>query len=249
MARNTLALYGRNTLKEYLLQKERKGDRETVIIYLTKEAREEREVSSLIDKHKPVKVQIVTMAEINSKVGSVNHQGVVFEVYESDFYTPIEDILRSAQNSERSLIVLLDELEDPHNVGAIIRSAAAFGASGVILPERRAAHVTESVVRASSGLVFAVPIAIAANTNSVIEKCKKDRFWVYGLAGEGKEVLGKAELDDKTLLIVGSEGKGVREKTKEHCDFLLSIPMSPLCESLNASVAASLALFEWSKKN
>jgi len=248
----TMAVYGKNPFKEVLAKCKREKMLPVTFIgrlLITKEVREDREKSSIIDRSS-IRPEIVTYQEIESIVGrGTHHQGICAFVSPASLYTPLEDVLSSAENEERTLLVLLDELEDPHNVGAIIRSAVAFGAKAVLIPDHRSSPLTDTVIKTSSGLNFALPVVKIGNVNTLIEKLKEKRFWVYGLAMEGKTSLTKNEYDAKSLLVIGSEGKGMREKTEELCDFTLSIPMNEVCESLNASVAASVALYEWKRQS
>ncbi len=249
--KHTMYLYGKNPLKEVLAKCKRENISPASAItrlLLTKETRDEKEMASMLDRFS-LKAEIVTQAEIENLVGrGANHQGVCAVIREEMLYTSYDELLKNIRNEKRVLLLLLDELEDPHNVGAIIRSAVAFGAKGVILPEHRAAHITDTVIKTSSGMNFAIPIVKVTNVNLTIEKLKEERFWVYGLGMEGATELPKTEYDEKSLLIIGSEGKGVREKTKELCDFTIAIPMEKICESLNASVACAVALYEWKRQ-
>jgi 23S rRNA (guanosine2251-2'-O)-methyltransferase len=153
----------------------------------------------------------------------------------------------SGQEPAHPCFVLLDELHDPHNVGAIIRSAAAFGASAILMPEHNQSPITGTVIKTSAGMVFRIPIVKIGNVNQTVRLLKEKHMWSYGLVMDGDTTLQKAEFDSPTLIIVGNESDGIREKTLELCDVKLTIPMDPNCESLNASVAASVVLYEWSR--
>lgn len=158
-------------------------------------------------------------------------------------------LIRGLEITPSTSLVILNEITDPHNVGAIIRSAAAFGVAGVLIPTHNQAPITGAVAKASAGMVFAMPIVAINNENQTIEDLKKRRFWIYGLAGEGKNEIYKEKFDAPAVFVVGSEGEGLRAKTREHCDILLRIPMHPRTESLNASVSAAVVLAEWSKQH
>ena len=177
------------------------------------------------------------------------HQGVVAKVAMDGLVQEYGHFMRSLDVSPSTCLVLLNEITDPHNVGAIIRSAAAFGAAGVLIPTHNQAPITGTVAKASAGMVFSVPIVAINNENQVIEDLKKKKFWIYGLAGEGSNELHKEKFDAPAVFVVGSEGEGLRAKTREHCDILLRIPMHPRTESLNASVSAAVVLAEWSKQH
>ncbi len=242
-------LYGRNPLKEAILAHKRGSPLVIEKLYLTKQAEESPELMSLLQTNK-LAYQIVTAAEIESFVGrDAVHQGVCALLYEKLLYTSLEEVLETAKTKNtNSLFILLDELQDPHNVGAIIRSAVAFGADAILIPEHDQTQVTGTVIKTSAGMTFSIPIVRIGNINTTLEKLKKEHFWTYGLAGEGDTQLSEAKFDSNTVVVVGSEGQGIRAKTLELCDFKLSIKTDPKCESLNASNAAAVTLYEWSKQ-
>jgi rRNA methylase, putative, group 3 len=172
----------------------------------------------------------------------VSHQGVIaFGVAHQ--YAELEDILPDAR-----LLVILDGVEDPHNLGAIIRTAHAAGASGIIVPERRSAPLSETVARASAGALEYLPIVRVTNISRLLEQLKEQRFWIYGLDERGAETYDHVEYTEPAAIVLGSEGKGLHEGVKKHCDFLVNIPMSGPVSSLNVSVAAGVALFDWKRK-
>ncbi|MCD8508286.1 MAG: 23S rRNA (guanosine(2251)-2'-O)-methyltransferase RlmB [Candidatus Pacebacteria bacterium] len=145
--------------------------------------------------------------------------------------------------------MLLDEIEDPHNVGAIIRSAAAFGMSAVLLPSHRQAGITSTVFKTSAGAVAKIPVIQIGNINQTVDLLKEKGFWIAGLSGEETaQKLWATTFDAPFVFVIGGEGKGIREKTKERCDFLIQIPIHPEIESLNASVAAGVAGYEWKRQ-
>lgn len=172
------------------------------------------------------------------------HQGVVALVSPVAF-AELKDWVASLDMSTNPSCVILDELEDPHNVGAIIRTAAALGASGVILGKHNQSQITGAVYKASAGTLGAVPLVRVANINDAILKLKDAGFWIVGLDANAKQTLWEGKFDSSSCFVIGAEGKGVRAKTLEHCDFLFSVPMDNNVESLNASVSAALALYEW----
>jgi len=194
-----------------------------------------------------IQASAIKSREADHMVGAdTSHQGVIAIVDPSALLVEFDAFMQGLRPTERTLLVLLDELTDPHNVGAVIRSAAAFGAAGVLLPAHRQAPVTGAVVKASAGMAFRVPIVSIGNVNLAVDRIKKENFSVYGLAMEGAKELGEELFAAPTLFIIGNEGKGIREKTLERCDVTLRIPMDPRCESLNASVSAGIALYAWS---
>ncbi|MEK7093842.1 MAG: 23S rRNA (guanosine(2251)-2'-O)-methyltransferase RlmB [Patescibacteria group bacterium] len=197
----------------------------------------------------------VTITELKEKdaprmVGhDAAHQGIVAIVDSAALMIDFDDFVRTLEPTSDTLLVLLDELTDPHNVGAIIRSAAAFGASGVLMPYHNQAPVTGAVVKASAGMAFRIPIVSIGNVNYTIGLLKDRGFQVYGLEMKGSEEVTKETFTEPTLLIVGNEAKGIRQKTGELCDKMLRVPMHPRCESLNASVSVAVVLYEWSKEH
>ena len=178
-----------------------------------------------------------------------SHQGVVALVDPATLLRSLEDFLATLDMSTRPSIAVLAEVQDPHNVGATIRSAAAFGLSGVLIPLHRQAPVTGAVVKASAGMTFRIPLVSIGNVNHALEVLKNHGFWIYGLSMEGAEPLGQEAFDAPAAFVVGNEGRGVRAMTLAACDIELSIPMNERSESLNAAAAAAVVFYEWSKKH
>lgn len=177
------------------------------------------------------------------------HQGVVALVSMDGLMRDYRVFVNALIASPSLSLVLLNEITDPHNVGAIIRSAAAFGVGGVLIPTHNQSPITGAVAKASAGMVFSVPLVSINNENQTILDLKERGFWIYGLAAEGKNELSKEVFNAPAVFVVGSEGEGLRAKTREHCDILLKIPMHPRCESLNASVSAAVVLSVWSTQH
>ena len=145
--------------------------------------------------------------------------------------------------------MILDQIEDPHNLGAIIRSAEAFGFDGIIISERRSAKVNSTVYKTSAGAINNIDIAMVKNINRAIKEIKKENFWVYGLAGEADGDITQTDLRGKIALVVGNEGKGLSRLVRENCDGLIKIPMLGKINSLNASVASAIAIYESLRQN
>lgn len=177
------------------------------------------------------------------------HQGVIATMDSASLLVSFDAFLKTLDTKKNPAVAVLGEVQDPHNVGAIIRSAAAFGLAGVLIPEHHQAGITGAVVKASAGMAFRVPLVTIGNVNAALETLKKKGFWVYGLAMEGKATLGADAFDAPAAFVVGNEGAGIREKTLAACDVTLRIPMHPRTESLNAAVAAALTFYEWSRKH
>jgi len=173
------------------------------------------------------------------------HQGVVAQVAPQKLLQDYKEFIKTLEINEHTALVLLDELSDPHNVGAVIRSAAAFGVAGVLIPEHRQAPVNGTVVKVSAGTAFAVPLVSIGNVNTVLRDLKERGFWVYGLVGGGDTSMTQEQFTKPSVFVLGNEGKGLREKTEELCDFKLSIPIEECVESLNAAASAAVTFYAW----
>lgn len=172
------------------------------------------------------------------------HQGVIALASVRE-YVSVEDILNIArEKGENPLIVVCDEISDPHNLGAIIRTAECAGAHGVIIPKRRSAGLTSIVGKTSAGAVSYVPVARVPNIPALLEQLQKEGVWVFGTAAEGTTALYSADLKGPAAIVIGSEGEGMTRLVREKCDFLVSIPMKGKISSLNASAAAAILLYE-----
>ena len=172
------------------------------------------------------------------------HQGVIALASVRE-YVSVEDILNIArEKGENPLLVVCDEISDPHNLGAIIRTAECAGAHGVIIPKRRSAGLTSIVGKTSAGAVSYVPVARVPNIPALLEQLQKEGVWVFGTAAEGTTTLYNADLKGPAAIVIGSEGEGMTRLVREKCDFLVSIPMKGRISSLNASAAAAILLYE-----
>lgn len=186
----------------------------------------------------------VTRGELDRLTGGAVHQGVGLQLPAYEYAHP-DDLAALALETDHPLLVALDQITDPHNLGAIIRSAAAFGAQGVVIPERRSAQLTAVAWKASSGAAARIPVAKATNLNRALRQFADDGFTIIGLAGEaGTDIADVTDLTGPVVLVVGSEGDGLARLVSENCDHLVRIPISSTVESLNASVAAAIALYE-----
>ena len=232
-------IFGRNTVMEAL-----KSNRTINKIWLAKGEQKGsvREIVALA-KEKRITVQIVERSKLDKMFPHENHQGVAASVASAD-YVAWQDIVDAArQKGEDPLLVILDELEDPHNLGAILRSVDAVGAHGVIIPKRRAVPLTDGVAKASAGAIEHVPVARVSNLVQVIEELKKQGSWIAGADLHG-EYMHKQDLTGPLAIVVGSEGKGLGKLVRESCDYVVSIPMQGKINSLNASVATGVLLYE-----
>ena len=173
-----------------------------------------------------------------------SHQGVIALAAVRE-YASVDDILNAAEEKgEPPLIVVCDELSDPHNLGAVIRTAECAGAHGVIIPKRRSAGLTAVVAKTSAGAVSYLPVARVPNLTACLKELKEEGVWVYGTAADGATPLYQADLKGPAAIVIGSEGDGMSRLVREQCDFLVSIPMRGQLNSLNASAAAAIVLYE-----
>jgi len=237
-----LIIYGKNPVKEAISQTLSKIEE----ILISQELEKER-ISDIIRlaREKNVKVSFLPRDAISRITGTSSHQGIAARISEFE-YNNVDNILSNAKKKgERLLIILLDHIEDPQNLGAIIRTVNVLGAHGVIIPKDRAASVTPAVVKASAGAVSFVPIARVVNLVITIRDLKKKGVWIVGADPSATKSVFAEELGALDLaLVVGSEGKGLTRLVREECDFLVSIPNLGEVSCLNASVAAGIMIYE-----
>jgi 23S rRNA (guanosine2251-2'-O)-methyltransferase len=174
--------------------------------------------------------------------GSAAHQGVV-ALGAAKQYAQFEDVAGAAR-----MLVVLDGVEDPHNLGAVVRTAHAAGADAVVVPERRAAGLTETVAKAAAGALEHLPVARVTNINRMLEDLKKRGYWIYGVDERGDQDYDSVDFAERAVLVFGAEGKGLHQMVREHCDVLVRIPLAGKISSLNVSVAAGVVLFEWKRR-
>lgn len=173
-----------------------------------------------------------------------SHQGIIAQAAAHEYAT-LDDILEeAASRGEQPLIVICDELSDPHNLGAIVRTAECAGAHGVIIPKRRSVGLTATVAKASAGAVEYMKVARVTNINSAISELKDKGVWVFGTAAEGSIPMYQADLSGPAAIVIGNEGDGMSPLVRKNCDVMVSIPMAGRISSLNASAAASILLYE-----
>lgn len=177
------------------------------------------------------------------------HQGIVAAILPEKLMVDFKTFMQQLEVTSHTAVLILGEVQDPHNVGAVIRSAAAFGLAGVLIPPHNQAPVTGTVIKVSAGMAFRIPLVAISNVNSVARDLQKRGFWVYGLEGDGTVSTTTERFERPSAFILGNEGSGLREKTKELCDDLISIPIHPRCESLNAAAATAIVLSAWSAQH
>lgn len=214
------------------------------------EGTQKGQVNQVIDlaKENGIQFQFVPKKKLESLVDTQNHQGIVASVAAYE-YAELEDLFKVAEErGEEPFFLLLDEIEDPHNLGSILRTADCAGAHGVIIPKRRAVGLTATVAKASTGAIEYVPVVRVTNLARTMDELKKRGIWFAGTDAKGDTDFRQASFDLPIGLVIGSEGKGMSRLIKEKCDFLLRIPMQGKVTSLNASVAASLLMYEVFRK-
>ena len=189
-------------------------------------------------------VETVPRSQIEAAAKGFRHQGVL--AYTSPVeYTPLEEILDTAQRKDGPpFLLLLDELEDPHNLGAVLRTADAVGVDGVLIPKRRSCPLSATVAKTSAGAVEYVPVARIGNVAQTIRELKKEGFWIVGADMDGASDYFEADLTGALVLVIGSEGRGISRLVRESCDVLVRIPMLGKINSLNASVAGAILMYE-----
>ena len=188
-----------------------------------------------------IPVRFEPRAALDRLAGTSAHQGVV-ALGAAQRYADLDGV------ASCEMLVVLDGVEDPHNLGAIIRTAHAAGAGAVVIPERRAAGVTDVVAKAAAGALEHLPVVRVTNINRALEELKQRGFWIYGLDERGAETYDQVEYASPAAVVLGGEGKGLHEQVRKHCDALVRIPVAGRISSLNVSVAAGVMLFEWRRR-
>ena len=225
------ALKARRPVQRLLVSDQRKQDRDVqAILRLARECGAE--------------VRFAGREALNREAPGANHQGII-AIAAAKSYATLDDILAlPVQRGQAPLILVLDGVEDPRNLGAILRTADAAGVHGVIIPERRAAGLTDTVAKAAAGAMEHVPVVKVVNISHTLDELKKAGLWVAGAEAEGGMVYWQADLARPTALVLGGEDRGVRRLVREHCDYLVSLPLLGKIGSLNVSVAAGILLYE-----
>lgn len=231
---------GRNSVLELL-----ESGKDINKIYIAK-GEKHGSINKIIAKAKENKVVILEIEKekLNKMAQTNNPQGVIAIVPPFD-YASVDDILNEAKSkNEKAFILILDGIEDPHNLGSIIRTAETAGVHGIIIPKRRSAQVNSTVNKTSAGATNFMKIARVNNINETIEYLKNNDIWIYGTDGEAKEMYYDEDMTGNVAIVIGSEGFGMSRLVKENCDFLLKIPMKGKITSLNASVSAGIIMYE-----
>ena len=238
-------LEGRNAVLEAL-----KNEREISEIFLAENTRGKtiEEIKNLASRS-GISVTLKPKTMLDQIAQSHNHQGVLAKVGSYRYANLEQELQRVSAESSCPLFLLLDGIEDPHNLGSMIRSAEVFGVSGVIIPKHRAAGITPAVAKTASGALEHVPVMQVTNINDAIKRLKARNFWIAGGDGDSRQDIDHADLSGPLGLVIGSEGKGLSRLVRKNCDYLVRIPMSGKTGSLNASVAAGVLLYEVQRQN
>ncbi len=240
---NKFQIEGRNPVIEALT-----SDKTIEKIYIQK-GNVQGSAQKVINLAKKKKIQIseVDKNKLNAMAETESHQGVIALISPIN-YVSVDDILnRAAEKGEQPFIIILDEIEDPHNLGSVIRSANAFGAHGVIIPKHRSASVTATVVKTSAGACFHTPVAKVTNLVNTMKELKKRGVWITGADMGGEKNIYNADFSGPIAIVIGNEGCGMSRLVREECDFIVNIPMVGEIESLNASVSASIFMYKVSE--
>lgn len=230
-------IYGKNTVIEAL-----KTQKEIEVIYLSTSNQELRSQIESYLKRQQTQIVMMPLATMNQKF-SGNHQGIVASIKEYQ-YVELGSLLTATKQRNQVAFAILDGLEDPHNLGAILRTADATQMDGIIIPKNRSVGLNGTVAKVSTGAIEHIPVVQATNLVQTIEILKQNGFWIIGLEMDGSIDYKKQDYSGKIAVVIGSEGKGISRLVKEHCDFFVHIPMLGHVTSLNASVSASIIFYE-----
>lgn len=237
-------IYGRHALVEALVHSPRSLKK----IFLEPKSADS-ELMALIKKS-GVPVIVSSLDQAPKGVDRLDvRQGTVALLSLGDLVISFKEFIGGLSVDRDTSLVLLDEIQDPHNLGAIIRSAAAFRVSGVLIPEHNQVPITSTVIKVSAGMAFSVPLVSIGNVNSTLRELKDKGFWIYGMDETATHNINTELFDAPTIFVMGNEATGIRQKTRELCDILLSIPMSKRCESLNVAASTAVALYAWSTQH
>jgi 23S rRNA (guanosine2251-2'-O)-methyltransferase len=260
---------GKNAVLAFLEQQARQSDDEhgsesaTIHkIFIADGMRPDARVEAIkrVAKQERIALVVVDRRKLDKMVSSLpgaenHHQGVIAQMNQvaplqlSQFLSQLEEKRAGKETVQNPLVVVVDQIEDPHNLGAIIRVAEAAGAEAILLPERRSAGVTWAVAKSSAGASAVLPVVSIPNVVRALEKLKEAGFWIAGLAHDSKQTYFEADLKRPLAVVIGNEGYGLTRLVSEHCDLLLRIPMLGRTESLNASVAAGIVLYDFVRQN
>ncbi|OGC86951.1 23S rRNA (guanosine(2251)-2'-O)-methyltransferase RlmB [Candidatus Adlerbacteria bacterium RIFCSPHIGHO2_02_FULL_54_18] len=243
MKQNKVFIYGRHALAEALAH----APKVVTKVYLNRKA-----VDTKLRRHVdqlgiPVAELSEGLARSDMKSGAA-HQGIIGSISLAALVRPYAEFIERIVPTKNTALVLLNGVQDPHNVGAIIRSAAGFGAGGVLMPQKEQAPVSGAVIKVSAGMAFRIPLVEVGGVVQTIADLKKRGFSIYGLAADGTTLpLPQARFDSPAVFVFGNEGIGIADDIRKLCDSVLSIPMDPRCESLNVAASAAVTLYQWGR--
>ena len=229
-------IYGKNTVRELLT-----GPRQVYEVMIQNQSKND-DIVKLCRKNN-IKMRMTDKNGFIKLVGNVNHQGVMALIDGYD-YTPLEDIVRNIPEGKQPLLLMLDGMEDPHNLGAIIRTGDAIGVDGVIIGKKRSVGLNATVAKVSTGAIDHVPVAQVTNLSRTLDSLKKEGFWVVGCELDNSTDYRAVDYNMPLVLVIGSEGFGISRLVKEHCDMNVILPMVGHVNSLNASVATAILLYQ-----
>lgn len=209
------------------------------MIYIQSGIKDARIKNAAKETGKPVKN--VSRQELDKLAGTTHHQGIACRVKDIQTYG-LEDLIRQAKKP--GLIVCLDEIQDPHNVGAILRTCDCVGADGVLLTKHNSAGLTPAAIKASTGAAYTVPVSIVTNLSSALKQLKKEGYWIIGTDMDNARDYREGIYDVPVALVIGNEGKGISSLVKKQCDYMVKLPMAGTISSLNASVACAVVLYQ-----
>lgn len=232
-------IFGRQPVLEYLSSGKLSAD---TVLTVSKNA-EGKAVNEIIEKAKSQKIKTIRKhrSDMDKIAPGKNHQGVMLRVSSVKQATDYKDLIENAVNSN-GIIVYLDQLTDPHNIGSIIRTAEALGAEGIVMPKAKTPEINSTIVKTSAGATAHIPVLKVSNGASFLDECKKDNIWIIGSSDKATTPLSKAKEYKPCVIVIGNEGTGMRRLTGDKCDITVSIPMRGNISSLNAAVAAGILI-------
>lgn len=238
-------IYGKNAVLSALEQSNRRVNK----IFILKGIKYDEKIKEILSLARDNKIlyQDVPKEKLNQLTNNQNHQGIALSIAPIE-YMQEDEFYDYALGHQDALVVILDGVEDPHNLGAIIRTAVCAGALGIIIPKRRNAQITSITEKTSAGAINKIPIIQVSNLNNTIEKLKKINFWIIGAEADGDKYYYDVNYNMNTAIILGGEGKGLSQLVKKNCDILVKIPMLNTFNSLNVSNAASIVIYETVKQ-
>jgi 23S rRNA (guanosine2251-2'-O)-methyltransferase len=244
-------VYGRHSVRATLA-----GDRTPQRIWVTAKVRHDPRFADLLGtaKAQGAVIDEVSVGRLNQMTQGANHQGIVAQISPYEYWDITQLIIHAANISEQPVIIVADGINDPHNLGAIIRTAEAIGAQGLVIPQRRAVGITPTVLKVAAGALESFPVARVTNLKRALAELKTSGFWIYGTVATAPQTIMTTDLRGAIALVIGSEGRGLSSVIEQNCDSLVSIPLQGHVPSLNASVATAMVLYEvfrqrWQTRN